>query len=453
MIWHYFPIGFRFPVGDFSDETMRRCWQIALSALLCGDPKDVTLYDAQQTYDVGSGGPVYLCIACFFGIKQARATAKILYELDLLMTRLCEHMPFLQANALESFGPYPQLGKIEQDGSVSVTEAGESLLGGITASPMSRQDGIRLLIVSDETAEAGSAETCTRALAVAAAERSFCVRRMMTANGGFGTVRALVTGMNGRYETVAVNDRNGERKTETIGVLPGQIAAVESAGRDCATVGELIKKSLDLGYRRIRLGTVGCLDPENALMILESLGMQFRNAADAAVRPAADQLDRIVHADRTTLDARLASCECVAFTDSQTNDDSVIAAILETPSAGNALLCALGVLGFETASGAETVFRAIDFETAARQSDFVVLHTFGSKSETALHALSELNALKKPTGLLCEDPADAHRLMHEYPVLRGVVSLADQAEAAIEAAFDAEVLPMIGKDVAKTTRI
>ncbi len=109
MIWQYFPIGFRFPVRDFSEETKRACWETALSALYASDPKDVTLYDAQETYDVGSGGPVYICIACFYGIKQARSSAKVLMSRDRLMSRLCSHQPIIQANALESFGPYPLL--------------------------------------------------------------------------------------------------------------------------------------------------------------------------------------------------------------------------------------------------------------------------------------------------------------------------------------------------------
>ncbi len=52
MIWQYFPIAFRFPVGDFSIETKRSCWRTALSALCACRPEGVTLYDAQQTYDV-----------------------------------------------------------------------------------------------------------------------------------------------------------------------------------------------------------------------------------------------------------------------------------------------------------------------------------------------------------------------------------------------------------------
>ena len=76
MIWQYFPIGFRFPVPDFSETTRRDCWTITLDALKRANATGVTLYDAQQTFDPATGGQVYLCIACFYVIKQARACAK-----------------------------------------------------------------------------------------------------------------------------------------------------------------------------------------------------------------------------------------------------------------------------------------------------------------------------------------------------------------------------------------
>ena len=48
---------------------------------------------------------------------------------------------------------------------------------------------------------------------------------------------------------------------------------------------------------------------------------------------------------------------------------------------------------------------------------------------------------------------DTDAWMREYPVLRGAVAV-DAADAdAQKRAFCAEVLPMVGKDVAKTSRI
>ena len=166
MIWQYFPVGLRFPVRDFSEETKRACWETTLSALIAAEATGVTLYDAQQTYDTGSGSPVYLCIACYYGIKQARACSKKLFDMDDLLIRLCAHAPFFQANALESFGPYPVLGKIESDGTVSVTEAGETVLKGVVPKPQNRQKGMRILLVSDADAAEDSESPSAAAVLV-----------------------------------------------------------------------------------------------------------------------------------------------------------------------------------------------------------------------------------------------------------------------------------------------
>lgn len=453
MIWQYFPIAFRFPVGDFSIETKRSCWRTALSALCACRPEGVTLYDAQQTYDVGTCGPVYLCIACFYGIKEARRSAKILYTLDALMMRLSIHQPFLQANALESFGPYPLLGTFRPDGRVEATEDGAALFETQNVEPMRRGEGMRLLIASEEGETEGSAQNRMQTLGVEAADAGFCVRRMQIANGGAGTVRALVTALNGRYETVSVIDAAGERQKTIIGILPGAIAVVEAFDHDAATVGALIRSALDLGFRRLRVAAGGCIDPENALCIAEALGVRFCNEADEPIRPDGESLRDVARMDRTGLDPRLASCECIALSVCNDSDDARIAEILHAEPRHDPVLCVLCAIGFYAESGAETVFRAIGFENAVGQADFVVLNPDRTDGETVRFALGELCAQKTPVCMIGPGNCDTDAWMREYPVLRGAVAV-DAADAdAQKRAFCAEVLPMVGKDVAKTSRI
>ena len=93
MIWHYFPIGMRFPVTDFSDETKRACWNVALSAAFASDACGTTLYEAMEPLDPGSFGAVYTCIVCYVGIKQSRLAGKTMHSLDGLKTRLCLNDP------------------------------------------------------------------------------------------------------------------------------------------------------------------------------------------------------------------------------------------------------------------------------------------------------------------------------------------------------------------------
>ena len=249
MIWHYFPIGLRFPVKDFSDDTKRMCWETALSALCASGAAGATLYDAQETYDYGSGGPVYTCIACIEGIKQSRLIGKALYDLDALTARLCLHRPFVQANYLESFGPYPILGKETENGAAEITESGAPFLPEQVA-PMRKPSGMKILIAADGIGAELPAETVTRALGAAAAAHGLRVRRMALACGTAGTVRALVTATNARYEMLNCTTADGQRFSETIGVLPGCEAVTESAGLPDA----LLTRLFEYGYRTVLVG-------------------------------------------------------------------------------------------------------------------------------------------------------------------------------------------------------
>ena len=285
MVWQYFPVGFRFPARDFSEESKRACWEMTLSALFAADPKGLTLYDAQQPYDIGSDGPVYICIACYYGIKQARANAKVLLAMDGLNVRLCRNVPFMQANALESFGPYPLLGKIEENGTITFTEDGAVVLRGISPKPMTPCSGIRLLVVSDGP----DAEEKTRTLGIAAADRGYRVQRLQISDGSAGFMRALVAERNGRYDTVTLTGADGQRKTEAIGVLPHFVAVLETSGKNEAEVEELKQKTRDLGYRDLCIGTT----PESDLDAVEHAEQMLQMTA-AGFETAAKQADAVL---------------------------------------------------------------------------------------------------------------------------------------------------------------
>ncbi len=403
MIWHYFPIGMRFPVRDFSDESKRRCWEIALSAICSADPRGTGLYEACEAYDPGAGMPVYTCIVCYEDIKQARAAGKRFHALDALTSRLTLHEPFVQANYLESFGPYLPIGSIDDSGAITVTDAAP-FLPTDRPEPMIEAHGLSVLIAAD--GPDATAESALRTLGAAVADHGCVVARKAIADGGAGTVRALVSNRNGRYETVAVTDANGERVFETIGILPGGIAVLEAA-HGARQFGALIQKTIDLGYRNILLA-LGDLDPS-----------EFKMLRDEEPDP------------------RMSQC---TFTVLCADADAAKAPILRE-------------LGATVQNGAETVLDLIGFDAAAARADFVILASAAhdvTLDSAAGAALSRLRAERKPVSLLGGSAADAERLKNEHPQLRGVIALSGAPmEKALFDAFSEGILPMLGESVAK----
>ncbi|WP_313563615.1 glycerate kinase, partial [Ruminiclostridium cellobioparum] len=109
-----------------------------------------------------------------------------------------------------------------------------------------------------------------------AAKRTFPDSQLVTvpiADGGEGTVEALVTAAGGQYRTVNVTGPLGEKVSAVYGVIGGKTAVIEMAQASGIMLlkeeeknplhtttygtGELIKAALDHGIRRLVIGIGG----------------------------------------------------------------------------------------------------------------------------------------------------------------------------------------------------
>ena len=115
------------------------------------------------------------------------------------------------------------------------------------------------------------------------------------ADGGEGTMDALIEGMQGAYETITVTGPNGKPVTSQYGVIPGAgIAVVEMAKAAGLTllrqeeknplytttygVGEIVKDAIQKGYRRFIIGIGGSSTNDVGIGFLQALGYHFLNA-------------------------------------------------------------------------------------------------------------------------------------------------------------------------------
>ncbi len=507
MIWHYFPIGMRFPVADFSEQTRRACWEIALSAAFASDARGTGLYEACETYDPGTQGPVYTCIICYYGIKQARAAGKTMHSLDALMTRLRLHDPLVQANYLESFGPYPILAEIDAEGTIRPNENGEAFLPTGPIEPMKQSDGWILLLAPDSMKGVCDAEHLTRILGTAAADCGLRVRRMPVADGGEGTVRALVDGTKGRFESVVAEDLNGDRANMTVGVMPGSIAVIEVADavgfsrrnnhtppierRSSRGVGLLIRKALDLGYRELWIGLGGSLTVDLGLGALSALGVRFYDAQDQTIEPCPETFSDIVRIDKSEIDPRIAKTRITLLydvtapllgqngalrvfgpqkgaTEEQIRQWEIQFARLAAMLGGdpNALGSgAAGGLGFGLASvggtlqcGADRILDRIGISYAMREADFVITGEGSFDAQSVLFrkapvaVLERLSAADRPGCLFVGKTGfPAEQILQEHPYLKNVVICPvgnEPYEETVKRTFMSSVFPMIGKTVA-----
>jgi len=142
------------------------------------------------------------------------------------------------------------------------------------------------------------------------------------ADGGEGTVQALVDASNGKRIETQVHDPLMRPVTAVFG-LPGggQTAVIEMAaasGIEKLTeqernplftttygTGELIRSALDQGCRRIILGIGGSATIDGGAGLLHALGARFYDPNQESILPVGENLSHIRHIDTSQLDARL----------------------------------------------------------------------------------------------------------------------------------------------------
>ncbi|RYY51401.1 MAG: glycerate kinase [Actinomycetales bacterium] len=154
------------------------------------------------------------------------------------------------------------------------------------------------------------------------------------ADGGEGTVRALVQATGGHLERRRVQGPLGDPVDAELGVLggPGPLTAVvevaaasglalvppdeRDAGRATSYgTGELIAAALDLGARRIVLGLGGSATTDGGTGLARALGVRFLDADGQDVVGGGDDLGHIVRVDTDGRHRGLADCEVLAACD------------------------------------------------------------------------------------------------------------------------------------------
>lgn len=151
------------------------------------------------------------------------------------------------------------------------------------------------------------------------------------ADGGEGTVEAMVSSMGGEYRSVEVTAPNGNRVRAKYGLLPGKNVVLEMAAasglplvpraeRDVmhATTygtGELIRAALGEDCKRIYIGIGGSATNDGGLGMAQALGFSFLDAEGKEVGFGGRELKRVVKIDISNVDARLKEKEIIVMSD------------------------------------------------------------------------------------------------------------------------------------------
>ncbi|MGA2703504.1 MAG: glycerate kinase [Isosphaeraceae bacterium] len=150
------------------------------------------------------------------------------------------------------------------------------------------------------------------------------IDRVPMADGGEGTVAALVAATNGSYRTVTVTGPLGEPVVASFGLLgDGRTAALEMASasglwlvppalRDplratTRGTGQLLLAALEAGARRVIVGIGGSATNDGGAGLGQVLGFRLLDTQGRELGPGGGELDRLARIERTGQAAGLGS--------------------------------------------------------------------------------------------------------------------------------------------------
>lgn len=152
------------------------------------------------------------------------------------------------------------------------------------------------------------------------------------ADGGEGTMQALVDATGGEIRATEVTDPLGKLVTAHWGILSdGTTAVIEMSSASGLYLvpsekrnplltttygtGELILSALDSGCRKLIIGIGGSATNDGGAGVAQALGAQLLDSKGATIPFGGAALAKLEHIDITTLDPRLAECEVLSACD------------------------------------------------------------------------------------------------------------------------------------------
>lgn len=157
------------------------------------------------------------------------------------------------------------------------------------------------------------------------------VRVLPIADGGEGTVEAIVSACDGSYREVTVSGPLGEPVRARYGLVHGDTAVIEMAAAAGITlidqteanalsastygVGEMILDAVHVGARHVCVGLGGSATSDGGTGMARALGVRFLDVAGAEVPEGLAGLERLARIDASGLAPELAAVDVVALTD------------------------------------------------------------------------------------------------------------------------------------------
>ena len=185
----------------------------------------------------------------------------------------------------------------------------------------------KILVASDKYKGSLSAvEVCSIIKdAIKKIDSKICVIVSPMADGGEGTVETLVESQKGKYIVSDVTGPLGEKVKARIGIIGGNTAIIEMASASGLALipkekrnpmettpygtGELIKKALNIGCRKVIIGIGGSATTDGGMGMAQALGVKFYNSCSNLLGFGGRQLIKLKRIDMSNIHPAVSNTE------------------------------------------------------------------------------------------------------------------------------------------------
>lgn len=267
MEYSKFSLGLRFAMTSDADLTPESCWNIVFSEVPAFYTVDANLFGAWDDVGAAESETAYICLFSNLPLK----TGKLLYDqLQLkpsLLSYLTIYRPFIQNNLVEKCSKVEYLGNVQADGTVTGGDAAYGTMRISGSVPESCDKLIacnRIMIAPDAWAGKFTSADAVRHMLRSAAHilPKAKLSTQLIADGGRGTMDAMVCSVNGRYRKATIQNESGEAREIRYGVLPDRTIVLESEDLSPFELEQALTLPQNRGFTRYCIAAGGGVLPE-----------------------------------------------------------------------------------------------------------------------------------------------------------------------------------------------
>ena len=267
MDYSKFSLGLRFAMTSDANLTPEDCWNIAFSEIPITYVVGATLFGAWDDVGAADSETSYICLFSNLPLKVGKALYQQLQQKPVLLSYLTIYRPFIQNNRVEKCSEVEYLGSVQEDGAVAGGDAayGSMQLSGALPECCDKPGGCSRILIAPDAWEGKFTSADAARHMLRSASRILpkaALSTQLIADGGQGTMDALVCSINGRYGKAKITGDSGEPKPIRFGILPSRAVVLESEALSQGELDQALTLPQNKGFTRYIIAAGGGILPE-----------------------------------------------------------------------------------------------------------------------------------------------------------------------------------------------